>query len=226
MDKFDTFFGLKLSYLIFSGTEQTSTNIQGKDVSIQEALRSTEFASNYLQRLTSDNGFDQFYSSVVVDSTELTSEPTLPRYRRPPATVDGGSRPHVFSCPRDYYKQQYFKALDSVMTQLSSRFEQDSMGLLCTVENVLIDSANSTCVHQVELPPSILSFYAKDINLEKLLIQLTMLPDLMKASNKSEKLHTVTSIRTICQIMCKESLFGVGQAFEIVLDSASDHMHS
>ena len=35
MEKFDTFFGLKLSHLIFSGTEQLSLTLQGKDTTIQ-----------------------------------------------------------------------------------------------------------------------------------------------------------------------------------------------
>ena len=38
LEKFDTYFGLKLSHLIFSGTEQTSISLQGKNTSVQEAL--------------------------------------------------------------------------------------------------------------------------------------------------------------------------------------------
>ena len=36
MEKFSTFFGLNLSHLIFSGTEQLSLTLQGKDTTIQE----------------------------------------------------------------------------------------------------------------------------------------------------------------------------------------------
>ena len=35
---FDTFFGLHLSHLIFSATEQTSRSLQGQDTSVQEAV--------------------------------------------------------------------------------------------------------------------------------------------------------------------------------------------
>ncbi len=39
MEKFDTFFSLKLGYLKFSATEQLSINLQSKDISIQEAIK-------------------------------------------------------------------------------------------------------------------------------------------------------------------------------------------
>ena len=38
INDFDTFFGLKLAYLIFSAEEQLSINIQAKDITVQEAV--------------------------------------------------------------------------------------------------------------------------------------------------------------------------------------------
>ena len=38
MEKFSTFFGLKLSYLLFGATEQTSTTIQANDISAEGTL--------------------------------------------------------------------------------------------------------------------------------------------------------------------------------------------
>ena len=38
MEKFSTFFGLKLSHLVFSGTEQLSISLQGKDTTVQESI--------------------------------------------------------------------------------------------------------------------------------------------------------------------------------------------
>ena len=40
MDNFQTFWGLKLSYVIFSAAEQLSVSLQGKDTSVQEAQKS------------------------------------------------------------------------------------------------------------------------------------------------------------------------------------------
>ena len=38
MDKFRTYFGLELSSLVFSATEQLSITLQGKDTSLQQAV--------------------------------------------------------------------------------------------------------------------------------------------------------------------------------------------
>ena len=50
MEKFCTFFGLKLSHLIFSATEQLSLSLQGKDTTMQEAVQALELAVKYLKR--------------------------------------------------------------------------------------------------------------------------------------------------------------------------------
>ena len=38
MDKFSTYFGLELSNLVFSATEQLSITLQGTDTSLQQAV--------------------------------------------------------------------------------------------------------------------------------------------------------------------------------------------
>jgi hypothetical protein len=70
---FSTSFGLKLSHLIFSGTEQLSVTLQGKDTTIQEGIMAEDLAIQYLLRLRSDASFEQFFTKVVEDSKDLTS---------------------------------------------------------------------------------------------------------------------------------------------------------
>ena len=60
MEKFKTFFGLKLSHLIFSGTEQFSLTLQGKDTTIQEGTMAAEATIQYLRRLRTDSAFSTF----------------------------------------------------------------------------------------------------------------------------------------------------------------------
>ena len=59
LEKFDTYFGLKLSHLIFSGTEQ----------SVQEAVGCAEVTRSYINRLRSTNQFKEFYALVERSST-------------------------------------------------------------------------------------------------------------------------------------------------------------
>ena len=63
MDKFSTFFGLKFAHLVFSGTEQLSLTLQGKDTTIQEAVNATELAIKYLTRLRSGETFTDLLQS-------------------------------------------------------------------------------------------------------------------------------------------------------------------
>ena len=65
LEKFDTYFGLKLSHLLFSATEQTSITLQNKDISIQEATSCSQCAINYLKRLRNDSSFDEFYTTAI-----------------------------------------------------------------------------------------------------------------------------------------------------------------
>ena len=50
MEKFDTFFGLKLAYLVFSSAEQLSVNLQAVDITVQEALKGAELLIAHLNR--------------------------------------------------------------------------------------------------------------------------------------------------------------------------------
>ena len=65
MDNFSTYFGLKLSHLVFSGAEQLSLTLKGKDTTIQEASMAAELMIQHLQQQHSDTSFDLFYSKVV-----------------------------------------------------------------------------------------------------------------------------------------------------------------
>ena len=113
MEKFDTPFGLKLGYFLFGAAEEVSKCLQAKDTSLQEALSAVNLASDFYRRQRTDEAFDLFYKGIVEASIYLTVEaPQLRRYRRAPARIDDGARPHRFSCPRDYYRSLYFQVCD------------------------------------------------------------------------------------------------------------------
>ena len=78
MESFDTFFGLKLAHLLFGASEQFSTNLQAKDITIQEATRGAELLITQYKSLRTEATFDKFYGNVLNQSSLLTEEPTLP----------------------------------------------------------------------------------------------------------------------------------------------------
>ena len=96
LERFDTYFGLKLSHLVFSATEQTSNALQGKNITVQEALMAANMAKSYLVRQRDDKAYDLFYSSMVDQAKEYTGDPVLPRYKKIPKRLDDGALPHRF----------------------------------------------------------------------------------------------------------------------------------
>ena len=158
LEKFDTYFGLKLSYLIFSGTEQTSITLQGKNTSVQEALSCAEVMQGYLSRLRSDETFIEFYASVVKEAEQYTDAVLLlhlfslvvayTKVRQDHlctalllhlfslvVAYTEVRQDHLFKSPEDYYRSLYFEALDLVSKQISIRFGQESMSIPKELEN-------------------------------------------------------------------------------------------
>ncbi len=60
LEKFSTFFGLHLAYLIFSATEQLFLTLQSKNTTIQEVVMSSELAVAFLERQRSQSAFELF----------------------------------------------------------------------------------------------------------------------------------------------------------------------
>ena len=50
MEKFSIFYGLKLSYLVFSATEQLSRALQSGNINAQEAYMAAAGAKHFLKR--------------------------------------------------------------------------------------------------------------------------------------------------------------------------------
>ena len=92
MEKFSTFFGLKLC---IGATEQTLTTLQYKDIS---ALSSVT-ASIRFQR--NEEAFHLFYESVILEAKRILFKESAKMIN-----YDGGSS-HIFENPEQLYRQQY-----------------------------------------------------------------------------------------------------------------------
>ena len=60
MEDFDTYFGLKVACLIFSTAGQLSTNLQAKDITVQEALHGAKLLVTHLRSLRSEASLIHF----------------------------------------------------------------------------------------------------------------------------------------------------------------------
>ena len=147
MEKFSTYYGLKLAHLIFSATEQLSLTLQGHDTTIQEAVHSAKMTVNYLKRLRNEDTFNRFYARIVEEALkDLTDEPTLPRYKRPSKRIDHGtSQAHRYDDPKAYFRHQYYEVLDMTGGEIQNRFHQTrGMPVAAVLENTLLNAINSS----------------------------------------------------------------------------------
>ena len=176
--------------------------LQSSNLSAQEASSAAASALKFLKRQRSDDQFTAFYRSVVLEVEDHTDPPTLPKQIRMPKRFDGGSDNHHFSTPEfeDYFRQQYFEVLDLLAAEIERRFEQTSLKIISEIEQLLLKPCNGVSVQPSE---EFMEKYSTDVNVERLKVQFTMLPDLIKTANEQYQfaIKRVTSINTLCDIM-------------------------
>ena len=206
LEKFSTYFGLRLSFLLFAASEQLSLSLQGKDTSAQEAITAATLCQSYLSGWRSMQKFDEFYASVVSDAKDLTNAPALPRYRKAPSRPGKDGDPaHRFGGPLEYFRQQYFEAIDVLVGQLKDRFEQrKGLPMAVKMEQILLEAANGDCC-TVERLEEELQIYEKDLSMVQLHLQLQMLPNLVNTRNSLCKdqppITKITKVRTIAELL-------------------------
>jgi len=203
MDNFDTLFGLKLAYLIFSAAEQVSINIQAKDITVQEAVRGAQLLIRHLSSMRNEAKFDSFYSEVIRKSVDLTAEPTLPRQRKRPRRLDDGASSHTYEMPKDRHRHMYFEAIELTAGEVERRFIQKDLGIVNEIESILMKFANGNTEEGIS--PDLEMYLKNDFALENLKTQLSMLPDAIKTSTLGIK--KVTNVRTIANVMNECSVY-------------------
>ena len=201
MEKFSTFFGLKLGYLVFSVTERLSCILQGKDTTIQEAVEAAKLTESYLRRLRSDEEYTKFYRKVLETSKDLTDEPVLPRKRKIPRRINDGADPHQHETTEDLHRQHYFQALDEVVNELTRRFDQRDIKVVAEIEKLLLSAARGD--QEIVVPDAVQETYRSDISMEPLIMQLKLIPNLIQRHKHltGVTIKKVTNIRTLCDIM-------------------------
>ena len=204
MESFETYFGLKLAHKIFSAAEQLSMNLQAKDITVQEASRGAVLLVSHLKTLQTESHFDAFYEQTLVQSSSVTEEPKLPRYRKMPKRLDEGGSPHRYSNPKDKYRHDYFEVFELASGEIKRRFEQSDMSTIVQLEMLLISAANSTMAN--EIPETVSAYLGSDVDVERLKVQLLMLPDMVKTASEGQ-IKAITNVRTIASLMEQSKIY-------------------
>ena len=200
LEKFSTFFSLKLAYLVFGPAEQLSYTLQGKTTNIQEAKQAAKLAESFFRSQRTDASFSRFYESAVKESQSLTEEPVLPRCRKLPRRIDDGANSNRFLTPCDYYRKLYFEVLDIICNEVSRRFHQEDFDVVLDIEKTLIGAGNGEVV---VIPNTVLTKYRDDLNMDRLLTHLKMVPDIVKrySCESGITIKKITNVSTLCDIM-------------------------
>lgn len=120
--------------------------------------------------MQTDRSFKEFFASVKEEASGRCDELVLPRYRRLPRHIDDRTAPeHQYSSVEEFYRKEYFQAIDSIKGDLESRFMQGSFLLVRKIESLLIGSANG---RDVSFPEEISDSYKDDIDFQKLKLHL------------------------------------------------------
>jgi len=200
MESFDIYFGFNLALLVFSSAEQFSTNLQAKNITIQEATSGATLLISHLKSLRTESKFNTWYEEVLEKSSSLTEGPKLPRNRKMPRRLDEGTSPHCYLVPKDRYRHFYFEVMELAAGEIEKRFDQSDLYLIKNIEQLLLDACNGKQSYTGF--DDVTSYLKDDVNCERFKIHLSMLPDLIKTAFKdSLPVKKVTNVRTIAEAM-------------------------
>ena len=103
------------------------------------------------------------------------------------------------------YKKSNYEVLDILVNELKCRFHQNSLAVLHELEDIL----NTSCNGNVKKPSNQLcNLYSSDIDIDRLMPQLSMMPELINVFNKESgaKVKKVTTVRAICDMRNNTSI--------------------
>ena len=146
MKTFSYFFGLHLSQLIFSHTDNLSKTLQSSKISATSAQTIADLTKKTLASIRTDDSFDLFYANILKSKENLPdiSPPVMPRKRRAPQRFEiGEGEPSYVAHPRDMYRIIFFEAIDLLVAAIDQRFDQPAYKEFCKLENLLIKYCKS-----------------------------------------------------------------------------------
>ena len=175
MNKFEFFFGLFLSEVLLSHTDNLSKSLQSKNCSAAEGQLIADMTKRTISSLRNNTEFDLFWKKVAKMKDEVdVDEPGLPRKRRMPARYETGSAPAEFhSTPESFFRQIYFEAIDLLVEAISDRFDQVGYRTYQHLESLVLKAANKED-YQYELD-FVADFYGSDLDKSLLDLQLKIL---------------------------------------------------
>ena len=87
---------------------------------------------------------------------EKTSDPQAPKVRKAKKFFDAtnSAAAHVYATPKDYFRHNYYEAVDVVIYELERRFDRSSSSqvVVMEIEQLLLDAANGKQIDEIPTP--------------------------------------------------------------------------
>lgn len=172
LQKFGTFFVLKVMLKFFSRVETVSVALQKRELHMQKARQMIDTLRDDIKSFRSE-GFTALWQSTVAAASDLQLEsPSVPRPRKRPCRLeDGGAPQHHFKTPEEVYRQLYFELLDTAATSVDSRFSPSVFKYMHDIEEFV--TGKQSC-------KSITDFHKDDLDETKLTLHRDMCMDIAK----------------------------------------------
>ena len=126
LKKFSTYFGLSFAQNIFSVCEQVASTLQKPSITSQTTVTCVNSLKTNLQRQR--DYFHFFYEQVLNSSKAINfvEDPKLSRPKQIPRQFQhGDGEQNHFQSVKEFHRAQYVEAIDSCMTALKKRFDQE-----------------------------------------------------------------------------------------------------
>ena len=192
MKLFKFFYGMHLSYKLYSITDNLSKTLQNENMSAVEGQRIAHLTLKTLENMRTDESADLFYTSVVIKASKhkFIAEPVLGRKRKHPNyklltgyfQVDGHSSnavSHHPVSPKEDFRVKYFEALDLLIVSIKTRFDQPSFKALLNMESFLLQSLETNRVIDEKIIQYISENYGDDLDVEGLQVETAILKTML-----------------------------------------------
>ena len=140
--------------MVLGHTDNLSATLQTTSLCAADTQETARQVVDTITRLQNEQDATSFYEMVKIKADQLSlEEPSLPRKRKVPNRVNflpgykESASHHHESC-NDFYRAQYFAAIDNVTETIISRFDQPDYQMYIHIEQTLVKGAVELDVDQ------------------------------------------------------------------------------
>ena len=145
--KGNTVLGLLLGQDILLKLEGLNESLQGRAVTISGMLQAVDCTKKAFVAQRTSETFTRLYSRAVEFTTSFDLQPiNPPRTRKSSNQYGGPANSPTPSSPAEYFRVQFFSAVDTASMELDERFNQEGLGNLAMLEQHLLSGEISEVV--------------------------------------------------------------------------------